>query len=235
MKIPHKLLYATGISLWLSSTALFAGDLTATQIAKNAYDYLDTQDSYAFNAIVINKLDDVDDKKSHFVTVKVDRPGKVRIDVTGDIKDRSTYLNDGKFTMIDYDMQYYGQLDTPKEINKALDFIFEKFDIRAPLAQLLYSDMGEKVKFSKSKNFGVVNLAGTECNYIAFEDNEKVVHVWIATGDKPLVKHYAIMNKLEHSRNDTTIRWDGVRAPKKADFVFKAPSNAEKITVEAGQ
>ncbi len=232
MTSPHKLLYAIGVTLLLGTSSLLASQETAQDIAKKAYNFLDTKQNYAFDAIIVNHLGE--NKNTHTVSVKVDRPHKVRINVTGDLKQRSSYINNGMYTVIDHDYNYYGQLETPKTINGTLDYIFEKFDIKAPLAQLIYSNMAKRVKFKKSNYFGVVDVQGVPCDYIAFADKQKEVHIWIATGDKPLVKHYIIINKnsKDNIKKVTTIIWKDPKKMSASDFVFTAPKNASKISIE---
>jgi len=232
MKSPHKLLYAMGVSVLLTTTTILASQVTAQDIAKKAYDYLDTKDKYAFDAVIVNHLDK--SQNTHLVSVKVDRPHQVRIDIKGDLKDRSNYINNGTYTIIDHDYNYYGELKTPKTINGTLDYIFEKFDIKAPLAQLIYNDMGKRVKFRKSNYFGVVDVLGVSCDYIAFSDKYKEVHIWVATGEKPLVRHYIIINKnnIDNSKKVTTIHWKDPKNISSSDFVFTAPKNASKISIE---
>ncbi len=46
-----------------------------------------------------------------------------------------------------------------------LDLIFDAYGINAPLASLIYSDMDKSVKFTKSKYFGTMDVAGVACDY----------------------------------------------------------------------
>ncbi len=236
MKLAKKFLFVTGATLLLSTTGVLASSQANTIINK-AFKYVGSLDKYSLTAIVSN--DDMQDGKSikhrHNVAIKVDRPDKFRIDVKGDIKDRSSYLNSGQFTMIDYSFNYYGELKTANNIDTVLDNIFEKYGIKAPLAQLLYSDMHKRTKLRKSKYFGIVTLGGVECDYVAFSDRKKEVHVWIATGDKPLVKRFIIVDKLEksHPRSVTTIKWNLNTTISDSNFVFKLPKDITKISIES--
>lgn len=232
MKSPQKLLYAAGVGLLLSTATLWA-EMSAKEIAQKAYAALDSRQSYAFNATIVNYLDD-DKKNKHQVNVKVNRPGQFRIDVTGDIRNRSNYLNDGHYTVYDHDKNIYLYLKTPKDIDSALDDLFDRFEIKSPLAQLMYSNMGERIKFNKSKNFGIVNLEGIECQYLAFADKYKEVHIWVTTGDTPLLKHYIVKDKT--SKNNafkaTTIYWKNAKIVSSSDFVFTVPKNAKEVFIK---
>ena len=237
MNLHKKLLYTAGVALLLSGTSLVAAEQSAKDILSKAYNYIGGMDQYAFSAVVIDegtKHGEAAKRYRQDVSIKVDRPGKLRVDIKGSIKNRTTYVNDGLFTMMDHTYNYYGQLKTPKTIDGALDFIFDKFGIKAPMASLVYSDMGKRIKFKKSKYFGTMDVAGTECDYVAFKSRAGEVHVWIATGDKPLVKTYAIIDTTTEGnpRMDTSLTWDTNPKISNSDFIFKAPKGAAKISVE---
>ena len=239
MKLAKKLLYITGAALLLGSTALSAKVSEAKAITQNMFDYVGSLEKFAFDAIVIN--DDIQDgknvKHTHNVSVKVDRPDRFRIDVKGDIKNRSSYLNGGTYTMIDHGFNYYGQLKTAKNIDATLDQLFEQYGIQAPLAQLIYSDMRKRSKMRRSKYFGKVTLDGVECDYVAFANKNRIVHIWIERGDKPLVKHFVIIDKTAEGnpRSETAIKWNLNAKISDSDFIFAAPKGASKISVESGR
>ena len=236
MNIYKKLLCTAGVALLLGSTTLFAADQSARDILNKAYQYVGAMDQYAFTAVVIDdetQEGETTDKYKHTVSVKVDRPGKLRVDVAGTVKNRSNYLNDGSYTMIDHGFNYYGQINTPKTIDGTLDLLFEKFGIKAPLVQLIYSDMDKRVKFRTSKYFGTKDVAGVECDYVAFKNGTREIHVWISTGDKPLVQNYSIIDTSTDpvSRTNASIRWNENPNISDSDFVFVAPKGSSKISV----
>lgn len=236
MKLYIRIMCAAGITLFVSGTSIHAAEQSPRDILNNAYNYIGSMDRYAFQAVVIDSFTSEDGsvtKYRHDATVKIDRPGKLRVDVNGDTRHRSNYLNNGVYTMLDHGYGYYGQLKTPETIDGGLDYIFEKYGIRAPLAQLIYSNTHKHVKFLKSKNFGKVMVDGIECNYIAFSNNIREVHIWIETGDKPLVKAYSIIDKTGEGeqRIDTSVHWDTHTKISDSDFVFKVPNSAVKISV----
>lgn len=232
MKSPQKLLYAAGLGLLLGTATLLADDMSAKEIAKKAYAALDSRQSYAFNAAILNHSDE--GENTHQVNVKVNRPGQFRVDVAGDIQNRSNYLNNGVFTVYDHDKNMYLHLKTPKDIDNALDDLFERFEIKAPLAQLMYTNMGERIKFDSSKNFGIVDLNGVECHYLAFSTKANEVHVWVTTGETPMIKNYMIKDKT--SKNNaykaTTIYWKNASTISSSDFVFAVPKNATEVFIK---
>ena len=237
MKLNKKLTFVA-VTLLFGTTSLFATEQSPRDILNKAYDYIGSMNKYAFKAVVIDNITAEDGTVGtlrHDATVKVDRPGKLRVDVKGDTRDRSNYLNNGVYTMVDHGFGYYGQIKIPKTIDGGLDYIFEKYGIKAPLAQLIYSNTHKRVKFIKSKHFGTMMVDGTECDYIAFSNEIRDVHLWITTGDKPLVKSYSIIDRTgeyEH-RINTSLYWDVDAKIADSDFIFTAPKGAEKISVQS--
>lgn len=238
MKICKRVLSVTSIVAVLFGTSLLAQEQTPKQILDNAFQYIHSMDKYAFKAVVIDqeKSEDGTVKKYRFDTsVIVNKPGKLQVNVKGPSKDRSNYLNNGVYTMMDHQFNYYGQIKASETIDGTLDYIFEEYGIRSPLAQLLYSEMHKRAKFNKSKNFGTVMVDGAECNYVAFSDGVRDVHIWIETGDRPLIKAYSIIDRVSEDdyRINTSLVWDLDAKITDSDFIFKAPKGAEKISVES--
>lgn len=234
MKLHKQLLLLAGAGLLLSGTALIAAEKSARSVLDNAYKYIGQMDKYAFDAVVSGK--DVKDGKTYrqTVSVKVDRPDRLRVDTRGNMKDRSVYIDDGLFTLMDHRFNYYGQLKVPKTIDGALDYIFNRYGITAPLASLIYSDMQKRAKFTRGKYFGTVDVAGVECDYIAFRNKGGEVHIWIATGDKPLVKAYSIIDThtAGKPRKNTSIKWHTHPNISSSNFIFSAPKGASRISIE---
>ena len=236
MKLHKKVFCVVGLGLLLSGTQLVAVDKTAKDVINNAYQYLGSMDKYAFKAVVSE--DAVEDGQivktyKQNVSAKVSRPNMLRVDTKGDIKNRSNYINNGLYTMIDYDLGYYAQVKTPKSIDGALDFIFTKLGIKSPMASLFYSDMHKRVKFNKGKYFGTVEVGGVECDYVAFKNQTREVHAWIATGEKPLVKTYSVIDTdtQGNPRMNTSLTWIKNSSFSDSDFIFKAPKGASKISI----
>jgi len=232
MKQPHTFLLTASLGLFLSTSTLLADAMSPQEIAKKVYSALDAQQTYAFDATIVNHADN--DTNTHQVAVKVNRPNQLRVDVKGDIRNRTNYMNNGTYTVYDYDKKMYLNLEVPKSIDNALDDLFDRYEIKSPLAQLVYSNMGERMQFKHSKNFGVVDVAGVSCHYLAFSDKTKEVHVWVTTGDTPLVKHYRIVDKMSKNNayKSTTIHWKKASSVASSDFVFTAPKGSTEVFID---
>lgn len=236
MNVYKKILYIAGASLFLSTCSLLAAERSALKIMNKAFEQTGSMDRYAFTAVVVDH--DVQEDGTiipyrYDTSVKVDRPGNLRVDTKSEFINRSSYIHNGIYTIIEHGHGYYGQLSVPKTIDKALDAIFTNYDIKAPLASLIYSDMDKRVKFNSSKYFGTMDVDGVECDYVAFKSKVREVHVWITTGETPMVKTYSIIDTTTqpNGRTNTNITWLKDPNISESDFIFQVPDGAKEISV----
>jgi len=232
------------LSLFLASGSAYANtDVPATEEAqvnaatllKNSYTYLGALDKYAFTASITNS-EDVDGEEvvlKRVADVKVKRPDRFRIDSKGENFNRSSYLSDGVFTMIDNGEKYYASVKTGKGIDGTLDMINKKLGIVIPLSTLLHSDMDKFIHPKKVQYFGTRMVSGVECNYIAFRQGSTVVHLWIENSDTPLVRSTKIVtnDKNEQGTTDMVMTWNTKPGFSDSVFVFKAPKGASNIAI----
>jgi len=209
----------------------------ANKILDRAYRYVGDLDKFVFEGFTIND-DIVDDKiiveVKHHIIVKVGRPGDMIIDITGNTKNRRIYLHKGTFTIYDKNKNYYGEIDAPKTIDAALDFIFDRYDIKTPLANLLYSDVVKRLKpQSKGYYFGIRNIGKTMCDYIGFSNKKEELQLWIARGKNPVIRKFIIIDKTgkREIRSTTILRWFKNSKSEAKQYEFKAPVNAIKIDI----
>ncbi len=212
---------------------------SALKILDRAYGYLESLKSFKFKAVTDNE--DIYLKKmrvtlTHEVEVELKRPDKLMVDISGNVKNRRYYLNGKNFVMIDKKRGYYGELEVPQGVDAALDYLFEKYDIKTPLANLLYSDLKQRILPKKEGvYFGSVTVDGTICDYIGFRDKYKELQVWISKGDEPLIRKFVLIDKGSGKslRSSTTIEWSTKEDISDDEFVFKAPEGSVKISVES--
>ena len=232
----QKIVQRAAVGMLLASVAAMAAP-SATEILAKAREYRATLSSYAFKAALYEDV--VGDGKvietiKTDVDAKVKRPDKLRVEVKNKYKDRTSYLNNGLFTMVDHGYGYYGQLKTPKEIDKALDFIFNKYGINAPLAAFLYTHMEKRTHFTKGKYFGTREIGGVACDYVAFRSKGQELHLWIARGEKPLVINFVLIDLSSSAKPKTSasLKWDTDVKFSDSIFTFVPSKGLHKIEVE---
>jgi hypothetical protein len=210
---------------------------TPSYILKNAYGYLGSLQHFSFDAVT-DSDDSVGQKMivtyTHRTHVDLERPGKLHVRMKGDLKNRSLYLFDGIYILYDHDLNYYGILKTPKTIDGTLDYLFENFNIKTILANLLYSDI-EKRLAPKTKGyyFGLAEVDGVMCHHLGFMNKDHEFQVWVEKSVRPLIRKFIIIDKSgrEDLRSVTKIRWNLHPNFKPSDFHFKVPEGAAQISI----
>ena len=217
-------------------TNVYAAQSKASKIIHKAYKYLGSKNSYSFDAVVSDDLSATGPiarlHKEQF-TVKVDRPNQFRIDITSDKRHRISYLSDGIYTIYDHGTGYYGQVETAAGIDQSLDILDEYYGIKYMLSALLYSDMNKRTKTSGGKYFGTTDVDGVLCDYIAFNTGDSIVHLWVQSGEKPLIKSYRVIDTTskEIPESGGSLHWNTNVKSVQSEFVFTIPKDAEQITI----
>lgn len=211
----------------------------ASAILLDAYRYLGSLDQFSFDAVTSNDdvyRDTMLVSYQHKVQVSLQRPDKLHVHVLGDLKNKSTYLFNDTFTMIDNEHNFYGQIQVPNNIDSALDQLFENFNIKTPLANLLYTDLDKRLPpKQQGYYFGTTLIDAKVCHHIGFTNENRELQVWIEKGQTPLIKKFVIIDKVEKltPRSTTVLRWDLHPRFDEKHFRFKAPEGAVKISVSA--
>ena len=204
-----------------------------TALLKGTYDYLGSLSKYTFNATITNtRLDEgtgIVDKRQ--VAAKIKRPDQFRIDSKGEFINRSAFLSNGVFTMIDNGGKYYASVKTNGGIDKTLDMINKKLGIVLPTSTLLHSDMSKFIHPKRVQNFGIRNVGGVACNYIAFKQGGTTVHMWIENSDRPLIRAAKLVSP-KRGTTDMVIKWNTNSGFSDSVFVFKAPKGASNVSIK---
>jgi hypothetical protein len=220
----------------LGASVLAAADKSALDIINKAFQYTSSLNTYAFIANIVEdemQEDGTSIAYTYITSVKVKRPGQLRIDTKSKFLNRSTTIDNGLFTIMRHDDNTYSQLPVSKSIDEAIDSILTKYDIKEPLASLIYSDMAKRVTSHSSQYLGTKNVDGVLCDYLLFKSKHSDIHVWVTKGDRPQIKAYKIKDTSEHPyvTTETKITWDVNRSIQNSDFVFHAPENSKKVAI----
>ena len=102
--------------------------ISANALIKKAYANIGALKKYSFEATIFNE-DDLDGDMmiylQHNYKVSVVRPDKFRVEVKGDVENRTTYFKDGVVSIIDADNNNYGEVKVSTNIDDALDDLTE--------------------------------------------------------------------------------------------------------------
>lgn len=257
MYIYKRLLGITGAVLLASSMNLCAAEditdavtkegqktqvqagISALELVKKSYDFLGSLKHYSFKATIVNE-DEYDGKMmlylTHHYSVSVQRPDKISMKVRGDVDNRNSTMNDGKFTVYDIEDNAYLELSVDKHIDDALDTLVADYDFSVPLTQLLYSDTAEDIDddLGEGYYFGTVLIDNEPCYYIGFPGKKWDIQLWIETGDTPLIRKAAFVDKTSKDQPRSVIKvvWNLNKLQDQSLFTFAAPKDAKKVEVK---
>lgn len=231
-----KMAGALSLALLLGSSSLLAevkSEKEAAALLDKAYDYIGSLSKYAFEAKISNILKDKDGEivLKRTSDAKVQRAGMFRVDTKGENINRSVYLAEGLFTMSDNKEKYYATVKTGKGIDGTLEQISKKLGIILPLSTLIHSDMSNTIHPKRVQFFGTRVLSGVTCNYIAFKQNNAVVHMWIEDSATPLI-HAAKIVSEGVGTTDMILDWDRSPGFSNSTFIFKAPRGASNVSIK---
>ncbi len=66
------------------------------------------------------------------IHVSINRPGSMLISSSDGITTKGLYFNDGLLTVFNSENKFYAQATVPKEIDAAMSFALEEFEVEAP-------------------------------------------------------------------------------------------------------
>ena len=164
------------------------------------------------------------------------KPDRLRVEVTGDDKQR-LYLYDGKtFTAWGKLTNYYATVPAPPTIPELFNQVQEKYDIDLPLIDLFKWGTNEDDinKIKTAIDAGPTTVEGVTCEQYAFHQEGVDWQVWIQLGDYPLPRRLVITTLTDEARpqHSITLTWNLAPSFNDAAFVFDPPPDARRILFE---
>jgi hypothetical protein len=213
-----------------------ADEADARQLFKAMSDYMAAQNTISFQYDTNLEIVTRDNQKLGLAssgTVTLNRPDKMRVTRTGGFADVE-FLFDGKtLTLLGKTTNVYGQLDVPGTIDHLIDELRDKYRRPAPGADLLISNLNEKLMPTvvNVKDVGSGVIGGVECDHFAFRTKEVDWQIWIAQGNRPYPCRYVITSTKVAQAPQYTISirdWKAGADVGPHDFSFKNPTSATK-------
>jgi hypothetical protein len=172
----------------------------AVQLLKASTDFLACQQQFSLDtesSIEVVLATGQKIQFDHTARVSVERPNKLRAERTGDLVDQVLYYDGESLTLHNPVRNYYAKIAAPGTLEEMLDFAREKLDIVAPASDLLYRNAYDILMQDVASGFvvgkGVVD--GVSCDHLAFRAPHVDWQIWIADGDRPLVRKLVITTR----------------------------------------
>jgi len=166
--------------------------------------------------------------------VALQRPNKLRVDLSGDLSTIQLYFDGAKVSAFDPKNNLHADAHALATIDDVLDFVINKARINFPSGDFLYSNpyavMSKDLTHAIIVGPSMVN--GVPCEHFAYMNPSINWEVWIEKGANALPMRLAMTYKKAPNFPRFLIEFaDWNLNPKlNADtFVFKAPANAKQI------
>lgn len=165
----------------------------------------------------------------------VQLPDKLRVEVEGDIKNR-TYVYDGKqLTIFAPDVNAYATTPAPATVRDLITPLIDA-GVEMPLIDLLYH--GASGDLTAGVRVGILvgetKLDGVAVDHLAFRQADVDWQLWVDKGANALPRKIVITTRYEvgDPQYQATLRWDASPPGDAKRFTFAPPAGSNKITFQ---
>jgi len=166
--------------------------------------------------------------------VALQRPNKLRINVTGDVPNFQLYFDGAKLSAFDPKNNFHAVSGSLATIDEMLDFLMSKAQFNFPSAEILnsnpYAVMTKNLTHAIVVGPSMVN--GVPAEHFAFMEPGINWEIWIESGNNPLPLRLAMTYKQVPNFPRFLVEFsDWNLNPKLSSdtFVFKIPANSKQI------
>jgi hypothetical protein len=175
-------------------------------------------------------------KRDGAAHLKVDRPGRLRADISGDEKDQQIYFDGKTFTIFQPETGYYADFAAPPTLAEMVEVAEKRYGIDLPLADLFYwgADKTKALALQSAINAGTSVVKGVTCDHFAFRQPGVDWQIWIQRGDKPLPSKLIVTTTSSSVRpeHEVLLSWNLNPNINNQAFVFTPPAGAQKIQLD---
>jgi len=165
----------------------------------------------------------------------VRRPDRLRAESVGDMDNRLLVYDGKTITLLDRTKNFYTTITAPPDLDAALEHGTQAFNLRAPLADLIYTKAYEYLTEGVLSGFyvGLSKVQGVPCHHLAFREKDIDWQIWVEDGPTPLPRKFLITDKTAQGLQFTAVFTKWNTSPQLEDglFTFVAPEKAEKIDI----
>jgi hypothetical protein len=210
----------------------------AGEVLKQMCDYLKNLQQFSVQAEITEDVLLTSGQRIQYarsVDASVRRPNRLRAESVGDADDRQLVYNGQTITLLDRSKNFYTTIAAPPEIDAALEHATQAFNLRAPLADLIYTQAYENLTAGVVSGFyvGLSKVQGVPCHHLAFRQKDIDWQIWVEDGPTPLPRKFLITDKTAQGLQFTAVftKWNTSPQFEESLFTFVAPEKAEKIDI----
>jgi hypothetical protein len=173
------------------------------------------------------------------VDLKVRRPDRMRMDISGDRRNERIYYDGKNFTVFGERVGYYATFPAPGTLAELKDVLEKRYAFDLPLADLFYwgTDQDSTASIQKATRVGTANIEGFVCDHFAFRQKDVDWEIWIEQGGRPVPRKYVITTTSEKSKpqHSMVLNWDLSAKYDDQLFTFVPPATAHQIEFDTAR
>lgn len=218
-----------------------AQDDDAAKILKAMSDYMASQKSISLSFDTDIEVITPEIEKIQFASsgkLLLNRPDKLRASRTGGYADVELVFDGKTVTVLGKNLNAYVQTDAPGTIDQLVDLLRNQYGLELPGADLLISNPYEALMADviTSKHIGQGVIDGTECEHLAFRNQDTDWQLWVRTGDQPIPCKLVITSKATAAAPQYTLTVRELKTgvePNADAFTFQPPADAKRVDFKA--
>lgn len=210
----------------------------AREVLKQMCDYLKNLQQFSVQAEITEDVLLTSGQRIQYarsVEAWVRRPDRFRAESVGDTDNRLLVYDGKTITLLDRSKNFYTTIAAPPEIDAALEHAIQAFNLRAPLADLIYTKSYEYLTEGALSGFyvGLSKVQGLPCHHLAFRQKDIDWQIWIENSPTPVPRKFLITDKTAQELQFTAVftKWNTSPHLEDSLFTFVVPEKAEKIDI----
>jgi hypothetical protein len=166
--------------------------------------------------------------------ITVDRSGSLH-SVTRNARQTSEiFVHEGVLTVFTDEHNYYTRTDVPEDLDEALEFALEKFDVEMPAFDLLLVESLKQIVTDEEHVIYVTDsssIRGVDCHQIVISGPHADFQLWVEKGSSPAPRRTLLTFKTQpqRPRHEVFLDWKVLDDLDSSDFEFKPPDGAREI------
>lgn len=162
----------------------------------------------------------------------VQRPNKLRAEVSGDVRNRTFVYDGAKLLMYSPDDAVFTRIEAPDSVGGMIEKLLDS-GVEMPLIDVLYqASTGALTEGVRNGILvGTSTIDGVECDHLAFRQADIDWQLWVEQGARALPRKLVITTRYEvgDPQYQATLRWNLKPKIQNSTFVFTAPKGVNEI------
>ncbi len=217
-----------------------AVDPKADELLRRMSKQLAAARAFSFQAhVIVDEFLDSGQKiqLSSIRTITIRRPDRAYAEAIGDVDNRRIWYDGRTIAQLDRARNEYSVARVPDTIEKMMDFLYERYGIEIPLADLLVDDPYQSAMRNVliGRYIGLHHVRTTRCHHLAFRQEAVDWQIWIDAGEIPWPRKLVITFRESPGQPQFMAIFDKWKTSLKLSdrlFQFEAPAGAKKVELK---